>query len=282
MLLQNWNRVLIVLSSIILIFLASFTDFDKRGELLINESMQEAAVVFGVVKGLNAVISLAQGTEVGFVGLTISIGEILDPINDLVERFSLVMLASIVSLGIQKILMNVVVSNGFNVLLLLSIILVNIWLFVRFKNDAKVRGLFYKTTVVLIFLRFSISLLSYASYSIYVHYIQQDYNIEKSREEIVKSSEEIDNITKERIDNEKSEQNTLLEYPLKLFKSIKEKVSSEYYEKEINKYKEASEKAGEQIVSLMIAFIFKTIFFPLLFLFILYRVIWNIFIWRDI
>ena len=39
------------------------------------------------------------------VGVTLSIGELLDPFNDMVERFSWVMLLTSVSLGIQKILL---------------------------------------------------------------------------------------------------------------------------------------------------------------------------------
>jgi len=270
LLLKYWNRILIVIASISFIALAILTDFDKTGEVLINGSIKEAGIVFGVAKGLNAVISLAQGTEVGLPGLTISIGEILDPVNDLVERFSLVMLASIVSLGIQKILMNFVVGQGFNTLLILSIVLANIWLFARFKNDTKARALFFKTTAVLIFLRFSISLLSMTSHYVYIHYVQQDYNIEQSKEEVKKTSEQIDEITKSRIDNKS------------FFESILDKFNPEYYEKEISKYREVAEKASEQVVDLIIAFIFKTIFFPLLFLFFLYKIIWNVFRWRDI
>jgi len=255
LILKYWNRVLIVVSSIFFIAIAMMTDFDTRGEVLINDSIKEAGIVFGVAKGLNAVISLAQGTEVG-VGLTISAGEVLDPINDLIERFSLVMLASIVSLGIQKILMNFVIGQGFNTILILFIVIANIWLFFRFKNDTKVRRLFFKTTAVLIFFRFSISLLSMSSHYVYINYVQQDYNIEQAKESVNKTSEQIGKVTFN-------------------------KFSLDYYEKEISKYKLIAEKASEQVVDLMIAFIFKTIFFPLLFLFLLYKLIWNLFRYRD-
>jgi hypothetical protein len=57
---------------------------------------------------LNAVISVAQGTDVAIepagVGVKFSPGEILDPINDLVEKFSTLMLFASISFGIQKIL----------------------------------------------------------------------------------------------------------------------------------------------------------------------------------
>lgn len=54
--------------------------------------MARAAYTFALVRGLNGVIALIQGTEVvvspAGMGLTLTVGEILDPINDLAERFS--------------------------------------------------------------------------------------------------------------------------------------------------------------------------------------------------
>jgi hypothetical protein len=67
--------------------------------------------VFAVARTLNGVISAAQGTEValepGGVGVVLSVGEILDPINDLIERFSAVMLIAASSLGLQALLLNI-------------------------------------------------------------------------------------------------------------------------------------------------------------------------------
>ncbi len=83
----------------------------------------------------------------------VAIGEVLDPINDLVEQFSLVMLASMTSLGIQKILLNFVTNDIYNYTLLFFIILSNIWLFKRFNKDEKLRGVFFKITLVLIFFK---------------------------------------------------------------------------------------------------------------------------------
>jgi hypothetical protein len=70
--------------------------------------LQRSLITFGLVKTLNGAISVLQGTEVAAtpagIGVSLSLGEILDPLNDLVERFSWVMLASAASLAIQQIL----------------------------------------------------------------------------------------------------------------------------------------------------------------------------------
>jgi hypothetical protein len=63
---------------------------------------------YGVLRGLNSVISMAQGTELSIepmgVGMTLTPGELLDPLNDLVEQVSTVLLISSASIGIQRIL----------------------------------------------------------------------------------------------------------------------------------------------------------------------------------
>ena len=67
------------------------------------------AIVLAVARTLNGVISVAQGTEValepGGVGVNLTVGQILDPVNDLIERFSAVMLVASSSLGLQNILL---------------------------------------------------------------------------------------------------------------------------------------------------------------------------------
>jgi len=66
--------------------------------------------VYAVLRGLNAVISTAQGTELSIepmgVGMTLTPGEILDPLNDLIEQVSTVLLFASASIGIQKIILN--------------------------------------------------------------------------------------------------------------------------------------------------------------------------------
>ena len=61
-------------------------------------TLKRALATYAIARGLNGVISVAQGTEIAIqpvgVGLTISAGEILDPLNDLVEHFSWLVLVA--------------------------------------------------------------------------------------------------------------------------------------------------------------------------------------------
>ncbi|MGM0534163.1 MAG: hypothetical protein ACQERK_06700, partial [Campylobacterota bacterium] len=157
---RNAGRMFVTFISALLFVAALDASIDSRGEKMITEGLHEATVVFGVSKGLNAAVSLAQGTEVGPPGVTFTIGEVLDPINDLVERFSWVMLASIASLGVQKILLLIVTGPFFQALFILTLAAGNILLYFRFKNDRRVRRVVFKSAAVLVFLRFSIPLMA--------------------------------------------------------------------------------------------------------------------------
>ncbi len=102
-------RIVFSLLLLLTLLLAFTTQLDTTSLAVHDENMQRAMGAFVLAKGLNAVISLIQGTELSFtpvgIGLTFSIGEVLDPLNDLVERFSWVMLFASVSLGVQKLML---------------------------------------------------------------------------------------------------------------------------------------------------------------------------------
>lgn len=243
-----------------------FSPFDQTAKEIVDDSLKEAVIVFGVAKALNAGISIAQGTEITAIpGLIIAIGEALDPLNDLIEQFSWVMLASITSLGIQKILSNIIVGDIYSIVLVCSLVIFNLWLYIRFKQDEKVRGLYMRLVTVLIFLRIAIPLMAVANIYIYEHYVKQDYNIEKTQMAVSKASGEINAIN-----------NATTALNKGFWDSVAEKFDSAYYKQKLNQYESIAENASDNILNLMVAFIFKTIVFPLIFLFLLYKIVANL------
>lgn len=76
----------------------------------LDATMKKAFVTFATARALNAGISLLQSGQVSVQavgGVSFKPGEVLDPLNDLVEQFSNVMLGATVALGVQKILLSV-------------------------------------------------------------------------------------------------------------------------------------------------------------------------------
>jgi hypothetical protein len=274
----NLNKIFIVFISLFIIITSYTINIDKQGESIVEDSLVNAIKVFAVAKGLNGAISLAQGTEINAAVLTITIGEVLDPINDLVEQFSWIMLASITSLGIQKILLNFVTGDIFTYIVVASIIILNIWMFVRFSNDIKIRDIFFRVTIILIFLRFSIPVMSMLNSFVYEHYVKNDYNIEMNQNLIDKSSQEINNITQQTIADKdivnETKSGSLYDSVKETFNSVTNNIFNlEYYKNKVKEYQSTTEKTSDYILNLIVAFSFKTIFFPLVFLFLLYQLL---------
>jgi len=76
---------------------ATLGNFPALAAGQLDEAAERALQAFAVARGINAVISVIQDVEIGFtfgLAATLSPGEILDPVNDLVERFSLAMLVA--------------------------------------------------------------------------------------------------------------------------------------------------------------------------------------------
>ena len=276
---NNWGKIPIVIISILIICSSLFFDIDKKGDELITNSLKTTISVFTISKVLNSAISLAQSTQISIPVLTISIGEVLDPINDLIEQFSWVMLASITSLGIQKILINFVRGDLFNILIIISLTLVNILMFVKFQNDKIIKFFIFKFTIIMIFFRFSIPMISIVNNFIYENYIKQNYNIEKINNEIEKTSKTINSINEDSINIVKMKNHkqdilgNISENFLDVFNGVKNIFNLQYYKDKISKYKQATQDISEHILKLITAFVFKEIFFPIIFLFIIYKML---------
>lgn len=126
----------------------------------IDASVSSAGLIYGTARGINALISLLQGTELNVPFVTFSIGEVLDPVNDLIERFSDIILLALGSLALQKILLTVVSNTMFNILLSIVAIGTGLSLFMGGPN---VQRAMLRSFLVIIFFRFSLGLVVLAN-----------------------------------------------------------------------------------------------------------------------
>ncbi len=132
-------------------------DFSSKD---INNSITNAGLIYGTARGINALVSVLQGTELNLVVMTFSIGEILDPVNDLIERFSDVILLALGSLALQKILLALVSQKLFNILLSGVAVFAGISLFIR---KPRFLPAMLRIFLVIAFFRFSLGLVVLAN-----------------------------------------------------------------------------------------------------------------------
>src|SRR3990167_4805526 len=78
---------------------------DRTSSKYVDDALVQAFSAYTVARGVNAVVSVLQSVSVGGslgASFAVSPGEVLDPINDLVERYAAVMELSIASLLTQR------------------------------------------------------------------------------------------------------------------------------------------------------------------------------------
>lgn len=142
---------------VVLITVLSFTKIlDNYADTYTTEAFTSAAITYAAARGINAVVSTMQTTtiEIG-IGLSgsLTVGELLDPINDLIERFSSIMTLVLVSLAGQKILLLISSNFVFQVLITLFGLLSISALFFEKLLPFK---LLFNMFLILVFVRFSL------------------------------------------------------------------------------------------------------------------------------
>lgn len=156
---NNRVRAILVAMVIFLVGISWFGVLDKKSTEYVDGAIVQASVAFGVARGLNAMISTLQSTTVNFqfgAGVSLGVGEVLDPINDLVEQYSSLMKLSIGSLIVQKILLDIISDTFFKILITVFGVMLVASVFVK---SGMYSNVVMKSFVFLVFLRFALVLV---------------------------------------------------------------------------------------------------------------------------
>ena len=243
---------------------------DTSSKKYIDKAFNRALISFGIAKTLNGVISVAQGTEVAIqpagIGINLTPGQILDPVNDLVERFSWVMLMSSTSLGIQKIFMTMSVWPAFNYFLTFFLLVGLLLLFNNIKRYASLRIFVLRISLIIIVLRFAVPITSLSNQAVYSVFLEKEYVT--STIELEHATEEIGELNKNEGFNQPNiRKKSVWESAKDFYKSTSEMLD---INRKIEQYKQAATETTRHIISLIVVFLFQTIIIPLVFLLILY------------
>lgn len=133
---------------------------DRVSTEYLDAALVASGAVYATARGINALVSLLQGTEVNAFLLTFTVGELLDPVNDLIERFSAVMMVALGALALQKILLVVVSHISFNILLTL---LAAVGLASALWGTPRQAAIAWRVFLVMVVLRFALVLVVLAN-----------------------------------------------------------------------------------------------------------------------
>lgn len=298
------NRKKIFQTSLVLLLAAAAISgyADATSQKVAQESLNRALLTYAAARTLNGVVSVAQGTEValepGGVGVVLTPGQVLDPINDLIERFSSVMLVAASSLGLQVILIRITSAWGITTLLVVALAasLMLLWS-PKFRNSAYASTTF-NIALLLVFIRFAIPVVVICTNFIFSTFLLSEHDAAAAA--LKGASTEIEQInSRDEAQLDSAEQpategddakassdgsvgsfvesakTSLLESVSRLGDSTKEMASSvsDWVDStnvvdRVTQLKESAAEASSHIIDLIVIFVLQTILFPLAFLWV--------------
>lgn len=278
---KSFSTIATIAVAALLVALSWYRPIETMAQSQLSDGLQRALVSFASARALNGVISVVQGTKVAVeplgVGVSLSVGEILDPINDLVEAFSTVMLTASVAFGMQLLLLTLS-SNTFVSAAVTGIAV--LWALLYFYGKSP--HWLSRLLLVLLFIRFVIPVATIGSAAVFDHLLKQDYE----------TNQQVIDLTSQRLKTLSNASTALPPVPSpsaptddkSTWEKLKDSVTgtasaisgslTNPLPKALASYeelKQSAEQAAEKMITLMVIFLMQTIVVPLMMMWGLYR-----------
>ncbi|NVJ91521.1 MAG: hypothetical protein HWE34_07670 [Methylocystaceae bacterium] len=95
--------------------------FEENAASYLADVRERAAYSYAAARTLNATISLLESVDTGVGFVSLKPGQVLEPINDMIEQFSDLVLIALASVGVQEILIAVLGDISWTYLLPLAL-----------------------------------------------------------------------------------------------------------------------------------------------------------------
>lgn len=257
------RRLLLVLGLAVAAGGAWLAPLDSSASGYAQAGLKRALVTFATARALNAVISVMQGTEVAVqpagVGVVLTPGQVLDPVNDLVEQFSALMLTASVAFGVQLALIK---FGGYWAVSLALTALAIAWGWASWRAWTAPAWL-TRLFVGLLLVRFAVPVVVLGSEAGFHLFLEKDYA--QGQQSIELSSAKLASLSPPT--------------PMPMLKadvSWWERIRQWWTEKSsvgqrFDELKEVAGRAVEDVITLMVVFLLQTLVLPLLLLWGLLR-----------
>ena len=233
---------------------------DAPATAQVDAGLKRALVSFATARALHGVLSVVQGTQFSAqplgVGVTLTPGQLLAPVNDLVKHFSDLMLVASVAFGVQKAM----IAIGSYWLISAALTAVALaWGWVYFRQQ-RVRPWLSKVLVVLLMARFAIPVVVIGTDAIWQKFLAADYVATQTA--IDSASGQAQKLGPPVV---AATENTSIVDKARQWMSGVTDVKARFED-----IKLAAERAVEQIIRLMVIFLLQTLILPVLLLWGLY------------
>jgi len=200
---KNTEKKRIVRSSVgiviaVLLFFSSglkLPVLDTMTDSYFNESITKAGVAYATCRVINASVSIIKDStlqlEPAGVGISLAVGQALDPIDDMAERLSDVLVTAITSLGVQKLAYEISVSFVPRMLAILLLAL-SIMLWFESERLTSLQKTITRFMVLLIIARFCLPISSVVDDYLHEHFFADQ--ISEANEKLAMGSAELDKL----------------------------------------------------------------------------------------
>ena len=257
---QRWvRRTLLGACAAVVLVLAWFGPIDRLAQDYVESGLKRALITFAAARTANAIISVVQATTVAIqplgVGVTLSPAQVLDPLNELVEQFSALMLAACISFAIQRVLISIGGYEWVSVFLTLALLA---WAWMGWQGLRSPRWL-ARTLLVLLLVRFAVPIAAVGSEASFRLTMASDYA--QAQAIVQATSDELG-----RMAPETPKGAGAIERLKEWWDRQKQDIQSYF-----GQLKDKAENMVRHVIVLMALFIVQTLLLPLLFLWLVQR-----------
>lgn len=269
------RRIWLSMIAVLLVILSFSQVLDEASSQSTEKALVRALATYGVARALNGVISVAQGTELAIepagVGVILTPGQILDPINDLVERFSWVMLVSSASLGVLNVLLSISIWFWLSVILTIALAAAVALQWRRDRVSDTVRHLVTKGVLLLILIRFAAPVVAITNDLVYTQFLESRY--QSAMTELQQTTSRIDDINREtHTPSNPVSDRSWLDRAKTLIDSASSSIANALdIEARMKRYEAAASDVSRYTIDLIVIFVFQTIFLPIFFIWFVWQ-----------
>jgi hypothetical protein len=249
-----------------------FSSIDRGAEAVIDENMKRATISFAVARSINGVISIIQESELsiqpGGLGVSMAAGQFLDPVNDLIERFSWIMLLSLISLGIMKVLIHVSSWLSIDIFLSFGLLFILLGMFLTENKREILFAIAKKALIGAIIIRFAVPVVAHLNQKVYYSVLEGEYKVATA--ELEQSNKELS-----KLDEDMEEKPTKEESSgwMSKFNDAKESVAKiADFKIKISAIKKTVGNMADTLVRLSVVFLLNTVLLPIGFLWLFMKV----------
>lgn len=260
------RQICIALCLSLAVACAWLAPLDAPATAQVDAGLKRALISFATARALHGVLSVVQGTQFSAqplgVGVTLTPGQLLAPVNDLVKHFSDLMLAASVVFGVQKAI--IAIGSYWLISAALTIVAVA-WGFVYWRRRS-VWPWLSKLLVVLLMVRFAVPVVVIGTDVIWHKFLSADYVATQAA--IDSASGQAQKLGPPVVAGAES---SLLEKARQWVSGVTD-VKARF-----DDIKLAAERVTEQIIRLMVIFLLQTLILPVLLLCGLYAIVRGLF-----